>query len=107
MSTSEKRLFAAYSGLREYQHFDAMRPDDLHIETVQDCSAILEDAKQWRDVTPGKDFRHAACIPLVIIDRAVKEGWFEDVSKWHAWLNDPDNKLFRTWPGRVGRSRQI
>lgn len=101
-----KRLIDSYLGLTEYQHIDPMKPDDLIIETIQDCASILEDAKQWRDVTPGKEWRHAACVPNYFIDKAAKEGWLHDEAKWHAWLNDPDNKMFRTWPGRVGRSGQ-
>lgn len=104
--SSGKVLTANYLGIQEYQHIDPMRPDDLIIETVQDCTPILEDAKAWRDVTPGKEWRHVACIPTYFLDKAAKEGWLHDDAKWHAWLNDPDNKLFRTWPGRIGKSGQ-
>jgi hypothetical protein len=102
-----KRLIARYNGLEEYQHIDPMKPDDLIIETVQDCTAVLEDAKQWRDVKPGKDWRHVACVPMYFVDKAAKEGWLHDDAKWHAFLNDPDNKFFRTWPGRIGPSGQF
>jgi hypothetical protein len=32
---------------------------------------------------------------------AQREGWADDMVKWKAFLNDPDNKAFRIWPGRL------
>lgn len=101
-----KRLVHAYKGIEEYQHIDPMRPDDLIIETVQDCQPLLDYAKELRDRPVGKEWKLAAVIPNYFIDKAAKEGWLHDDAKWHAWLNDPDNKLFRVWPGRVGPSGQ-
>ncbi len=97
----DKILIASYNGLQEYQHIDPMKPDDLIIETVQDCSPILDMTKEMREQTPGKDLRHVACIPMYFIDKAYKEGWLHDKKKWRAFLNNPDNKMFRTWPGRL------
>lgn len=101
-----KRLIHAYKGVKEYQHVDPMRPDDLIIETVQDCQPILDYTKELREGPVGKEWRHVACIPNYFIDQAYKEGWLEDEAKWHAWLNDPSNKMFRTWPGHIGKSGQ-
>jgi hypothetical protein len=98
---SEKILLTKYNGLTEYQHVDEERPGDLIIETVQDCEPIIEGAKILSEETPGKDFRHVACVPMFFLDKAAKEGWLHDKAKWKRFLNDPDNKCFRTWPGRV------
>lgn len=105
--SSEKILVANYNGLQEYQHIDPMKPGNLILETVQDCTPILEYAKELREGPVGKEFRHVACVPMYFIDKAAKDGWLHDRDKWHAWLNDPDNKFFRTWPGRIGRTSQI
>jgi hypothetical protein len=104
---SDKVLIANYNGIQEYMHIDPMKPDDLIIETVQDCAPILEYTKELREGPVGKEWRHVACIPNYFIDKASKEGWLHDDAKWHAFLNDPDNKMFRTWPGRIGKSGQI
>ncbi len=96
-----KILHAAYLGIKEYVHENAERPGDLIIETVQDCEPILEYAKMLSEQTPGKEWRHAACIPMFFLDKAAKEGWLHDKAKWKAFLNDPDHKAFRTWPGKV------
>ncbi len=102
-----RELVSSYNGLKEYIHVDHSNPGDLIIETVQDCEPIIERARQLSEETPGKEWRHTACIPMYFIDKAAKEGWLHDKKKWHAWLNDPDNRVFRTWPGRVGTSKQI
>lgn len=104
---SNRILLDAYNGLQEYQHFDAMRPNDVIIETVQDCTAIVEAVKAERDLPTGKDWRKVAMIPMCFFDKAAKEGWLHDDAKWHRFLNDPDNKAFRVWGGRMGKSKQI
>jgi hypothetical protein len=71
------------------------------IETRQDVEPILDAAKVLADEAPGKDFRHAAFIPDVVLDRAFREGWFHDAAAWKRWANDPANRGYRTWPGRL------
>ena len=50
---------------------------------------------------PGKDFRHVAEVPMVVYQKACREGWAKDTKKWREWLNHSDNKVFRTWKGRI------
>ena len=45
--------------------------------------------------------RHVAEVPQVIWEKAVQEGWSKDKDAWKKWLNDPANKVFRTWPGKI------
>jgi hypothetical protein len=45
--------------------------------------------------------RHIAEVPMVIWQKALREGWSQDRAKWKEWLNNPDNKVFRTWQGKV------
>lgn len=71
------------------------------IETRQDLTPIVEAARILADEPPGKDFRHAAFIPQIVLDRAFNEGWFHDPKKWKAWANDPANREFRTWQGNL------
>ena len=37
-----------------------------------------------------------ATIPNIIIDQLMKDGVWFDKKKMKQWLNDPDNKYFRT-----------
>ncbi len=82
-------------------HEDAERPDTLILEEIDDVEPILKEAKRLSELTPSKEFRHAAVIPDFVLRKAFREGWYNDPKAWKDWANDPDNKLFRTWPGQL------
>ena len=91
-------LIANKSGLKTEFHTE----DGKGVTTTtQDVSNTIGYVKQLRDNTPGKDLRHVAEVHLVIWEKAVQEGWHKDKAKWRQWLNNPDNAIFRTWPGKV------
>lgn len=104
---TEKVLFDSYNGINEYLHFDPMKPGKFAISAEQDCTAIIEQVKRERDGSVGKEWRKIACVPMIFVDKAMREGWDKDPAKWHQFLNDPDFKAFRVWDGRIGKSRQI
>lgn len=99
-------------GMRERVYFDA---DRIVTETVQDFRPTAErnkfeynhydgtsKSKAWR-----KDMVHVARVPLVVLEELVKQGILtrgykiRDDARFDNWLNDPDNRMFRTLPGRV------
>jgi hypothetical protein len=94
-------LLTNFGGFREVALFDEERPDDLLVRTLQDCEPIIERAKLLSELSPGKEFRHVGLIPLSVLDKAHREGWFNDKAAWRKWRNDPDNRKFRTWPGDI------
>ena len=81
------------------------------IETTQDVTDIIERNKQeynnsstkWgEDVFDNK----IASIPMTVVDDLNKKGIMRgfhvlDQKKFFAWLNDPDNRFFRTKQGRI------
>jgi hypothetical protein len=70
--------------------------------TTQDVSPVIEHCKNIAEnVKPGKDIRHVAEVPLVIYQKACREGWANDMGAWRKWLNKSDNKVFRTWQGKL------
>ena len=76
--------------------------DDKNIyHTAQNVRPVIEHANKLRELEPGKNFRHAAEIPQVIWNKALREGWHNDPKAWKKWLIDPDNKPFSVWPGRI------
>lgn len=104
MSGTSRRILLgtrANGSIKEYVHIDAMKPDHLTIETVQDCQSIVDAAKEISEHTPGKDMRHVAKIPEFVLAQAMREGWLHDKKKWRDWANNPDNAAFRTWKGRL------
>lgn len=98
---SRKRIFDQKPGTTVYQHVDPNAPDDLILEEVDDLTDLLAEAKRLSEETPGKEFRHAAVIPPFVLRKAMREGWINDPKAWKEWANDPDNKIFRTWPGKL------
>jgi hypothetical protein len=69
--------------------------------TTQNVQPILDNCKNLSYNTQSKELKHVAEIPMVIYQQAIREGWANDKAQWKKWLNDPDNRLFRTWKGRI------
>jgi hypothetical protein len=82
----------------------------LIIENSQDISAVLESNKSRYAATDERakwsEFEHIGWIPdSVIIElnrQSILRGYaVVDEKKFKAWLNNPDNRYFRSRPGRV------
>jgi len=86
-------------------HFDDGE-DKLIIENVQDVEDVLEANKReqtedHRGYTPSRNMRKVASIPNVVAYDLMKKGIWNDPVAMKKWLNDPDNRYFRTSEGRV------
>ena len=97
------------NGIRRLFHFDD-ETDQVTIETQQTIddtlrgNQILRNAHDERTpwVTKGLALNHVASVPLTLLFEMKKRGIDEnDQSALRDWLNDPDNVVFRTRPGRV------
>ena len=76
--------------------------DEMIVTTEQDATRLLRANSRDADVDQsGRTFRLVARVPMPIIQQAIREGWHRDEKKWRAFLNDPDNRAFRVWPGKV------
>jgi len=82
----------------------------LIIENSQDISTVLESNKSRYAATDERakwsEFEHIGWIPdSVIIElnrQSILRGYaVVDEKKFKAWLNNPDNRHFRSRPGRV------
>ena len=76
------------------------------IETVQTFDAVAEDNKavfnQFDERTNWKgDMHRVASIPMSIFYDLQRKGILNDPAAMKRWLNDPDNRVFRTRPGQV------
>lgn len=93
------------AGTRQLFHWDD-ETQSFTIETQQDVGAIVEGGKaQYRTMderTPWKgDMHHVARIPMTVYAELVQRGITRDPAAMKRWLNDRDNQVFRTRPGRV------
>ena len=78
---------------------------DVTMSTFQDIGEIVRKNKADRKAfaidknsATGRfgEFAKIASIPNVVVDNLMKSGvWFDRVA-FRKWLNDPDNRLFRT-----------
>ena len=81
---------------------DFVTEDDKHIyHHSQNVQPVLDNVKKLSQLKPGKDMRLVAEIPVVIYNKMLREGSIRDKSHLKRWLNNPDNKMFRVWQGKV------
>ena len=80
------------------------------IETKQDISAILESNKAQVNAIDERakwgDWTKIASLPNVVIDDLNKQGIMRgfavvDEKRFRTFLNNPDNRFFRTRPGQI------
>ena len=80
------------------------------LETVQDVKPFLEQNKasfaQIDERARWGEFTKIASIPFAVIQELNKKGILKgfhivDQKAMKAWVNDPDNRFFRTRPGRI------
>lgn len=103
----ETRLFNTIPefGIVEKWHYDEAT-DTAHIESVQDVESVLELNRSEFNATDERaryrDGAHpVARIPLVVLQELRKQGIADDPARMRKWLNDPENRYFRTRPGVV------
>ena len=92
-------------GVTQFWHYDPDK-DVAHIESRQDHDVLVEATKarfnsfdqraRWKG-----DVHHVASIPNVIVNDLMAKGILRDRAAMKRWLNDPDNRVFRTRPGKV------
>jgi ribosomal protein S8 len=86
-----------------------LQDDQVILTTKQDVSEIVEANKQQVNAATKKVdnvMTHIARIPDTVIDVLNKMGIMRgfmvtDEKRFKVWLNDPDNRVWRTYPGSV------
>ena len=86
-------------------HYDEAA-DVTTVERVQDVKTILKDNRALYNETDGymssaREMKRVASIPLVVVEDLMKRKIWGDAKKLKAWLNDPENRFFRTSAGWV------
>jgi hypothetical protein len=73
------------------------------ITYTQDVKPIIEANKRAANNFAGTNndgFTRVASIPNVVVQRLMQTGIWYDEKAMNAWLDDPDNRFFRTDDGR-------
>lgn len=90
----------------QHEHADG----ECAIETVQDITETVETNKYNFNERAGTRYNdlmnHVASIPTSIYYKLVRDGIIDDKNDpemvaLKRWLNDPDNRVFRTRDGRL------
>ena len=88
----------------ETHHYDEETGTN-YLEQVQDVTDIVEENKALYNLSDGVprfgDGKRVASIPMVIYMELQRQGITKDPVAFKRWLNDPDNRCFRTLPGVV------
>jgi hypothetical protein len=91
------------SKLFHYDHTD----DTFVIKTVQDVEPILEANKAAMNSLDERakhgEFDRVASIPMPIYMELQRKGIADDPTAFTRWLDDPDNRAFRTRPGKLSK----
>lgn len=111
MADVRDRRFFDYDpllGHTEYFHYDP-ETDGFAIETVADVEPLIEVNKYLHNNAPLRwgEWSHVATLPSVIVTQLINEGILAgpgkviDRDRFKKWLNDRDNRAFRTRPGFI------
>jgi hypothetical protein len=97
--------FDPVTGVKKMWHYDADK-DEAIIENIVDATEIIEQNKvafnQMDEKANWKgDMHHVAQIPMALYYDLKAQGIVDDPKRMKAWLNDSDNRFFRTRPGTV------
>ena len=90
-----------------FHYDDSVDNRNFAIETIQDAAPIIEANQAELNSTNAKigsgkeDFVKVASIPMNIYMELRKKGIAQDPAAMKRWLNDPDNRFFRTRHGVV------
>jgi hypothetical protein len=92
------------AGRKTIFHYDHAT-DEIFFETKQEVDPLLEYTKANYNATDERarwgDGQIVAEIPAVIWGQMLKDGRAHDPAAIRAWVNSPDNRMFRTRPGKV------
>lgn len=89
---------------KERLHIDG-GGENFRLETKQNVEPVTDVAKEMRKDSDGRfnldGQTHVASIPLVVWRELEKEGIAHDDEALKEWLNQRENRAFRTHPGRL------
>jgi hypothetical protein len=99
-----KRLISddAMTGIKTFMTYDA-DTDEAVISKEQDMTGIIEQNKREFNEAPERwgEWTKVGSIPLSIYYELERKGIIGDQKAMAKWLNDPDNRHFRTRSGTI------
>lgn len=78
--------------------------DTFTIERAEDVEPLVDTNLALANMQPERwsgEWHHVASIPATVLQELRQQGILRDPQRFRAWLNDRDNRRFRTRSGRV------
>lgn len=98
------RVFSrdAFTGVTTYWLYDE-GTDTAVLRKEQEVTGIVEINRAEFNDAPARwgDGQRVASIPMTVYWELKRTGIVDDQAALRRWLNDPDNRFFRTRPGAV------
>jgi len=95
-----KTVYVNSDGVRRTMISDDDSPGVIRVYTEADMTQLVENNRALAELQPRRSTtKLLARVPLTVYEKSVLEEW--DERDWSKWLNDPDNRAFRVWQGRV------
>lgn len=92
--------YSAHGFVRRTIHTDPSNPYEFTQETTQFYpDDFAQRNRELGEEQTGSMKLIARGVPVHVYEQSVREDW--DDRRWAQWLNDPDNRAFRVWPGSV------
>jgi hypothetical protein len=106
MTVIKKRLVSENAAIGQKQYWHDHDDGSVTIQTVQDVEDVAESNKQSFNQVDERanwngDMHKVASIPMAIFYDLKRKGILDDPAAMKKWLNDSDNRVFRTRPGQV------
>jgi len=106
MTVIKKRLVSENAAIGQKQYWHDHDDGSVTIQTVQDVEDVAESNKQSFNQVDERanwngDMHKVASIPMAIFYDLKRKGILDDPAAMKKWLNDSDNRVFRTRPGTV------
>lgn len=89
---------------REHLYIDDSE-GKIHREFVEDVEDVIEENRARYNLDHGRwgEWAHVAQIPASVYWDLDKKGITQDPKAFRRWLDDPDNRYFRTRPGWLSK----
>lgn len=99
------RLLGGDPVTRKYEIWHAESDGGAVVETAQDVEPIILQNKEEYNRASGfkGDMHHVARIPLSVYEDLKRKGIANDPAALKKWLDDADNRVWRTHPGKLSR----
>jgi hypothetical protein len=91
-----------FTGIKTFYDYDAST-DEAVISKEQDFAPIIEQNKREFNDAPERfgEWSKVGSIPLSLYYELERKGILKDQKALAKWLNDPDNRAFRTRSGNI------